>query len=206
MFISTRPSDARIQEFLAAARLSTFSYVDVGLTQRSAAPSGFNCDHNRILLGSGAAAYQRAMGAVRDWQMFAMPNCQLCWPTAPIEAGVTVAIEFHHFGFWSLNAARIVYTLDEQGDVHRFGFAYGTLPDHAECGEERFLVEWHRRDDSVYYDLFAFSRPRHPLARLAKPLARRLQKHFVRESQQAMLRVVGTELRAVGTKLAESSP
>ena len=119
-----------------------------------------------------------------------MPNAQLCWPTAPIVAGTTVAIAFHHFGFWSINGARIVYTIegaDELEDIQRFGFAYGTLHDHAECGEERFTVEWHHESDAVYYDLFAFSHPAHPLARMAKPLARRLQKNFVRESQQAMV-------------------
>ncbi len=28
-------------------------------------------------------------------------------------------------------------------------FRYGTLPDHAESGEERFAVDWNREDDSV---------------------------------------------------------
>ena len=71
-----------------------------------------------------------------------------------------------HFGFWSLNACRIVYTIDEEGPVVRFGFAYGTLPDHAEQGEERFSVEWHHEDGTVWYDILAFSRPNHPLASL----------------------------------------
>ena len=48
--------------------------------------------------------------------------------------------------------------------MKRFGFGYGTLPRHAERGEERFSVEWYREDGCVYYDVFAFSRPKHPLA------------------------------------------
>ena len=65
--------------------------------------------------------------------MFAQPGAQLCWPSAPIEPAITVAVAFHHFGlFWSLNAARIVYTIAEEGDVNRLGFAYGTLADHDE--------------------------------------------------------------------------
>jgi uncharacterized protein (UPF0548 family) len=190
VFLLTHPSEARIARFLQAARAGSFSYSQVGMTKEGAAPAGFDCDHNRFRLGSGASVYERAIRAVRRWQMFAIPGAQLCWPSATIEAGTTVAIAFHHFAFWSLNAARIVYTLDEQGEVHRFGFAYGTLADHAECGEERFLVEWDRSDDSVYYDLFAFSHPQHPLVTMTKPLARRLQKNFVRQSQQAMLRAV----------------
>ena len=43
-----------------------------------------------------------------------------------------------------MNAGRVVYLVDEDGPVPRFGFAYGTLPGHAESGEERFLVEWDR--------------------------------------------------------------
>ena len=48
--------------------------------------------------------------------------------------------------------------------MKRFGFGYGTLPGHAERGEERFSVEWNREDGCVYYDVFAFSHPKHPLA------------------------------------------
>lgn len=51
--------------------------------------------------------------------------------------------------------ARVVYVVDEP---NRRGFAYGTLPGHAECGEEAFLAE--RGDDgSVSVVIRAFSRP-----------------------------------------------
>ena len=63
---------------------------------------------------------------------------ELCWPNVPISVGSNVAILISHFGFWSLNAARIVYLLDEQGPHETFGFAYGTLPEHGERGEQRF--------------------------------------------------------------------
>jgi uncharacterized protein (UPF0548 family) len=103
---------------------------------------------------------------------------------APIAVGTTVAVVAGHFGFWSLNAARIAYTIDEP---RRFGFAYGTLPEHVERGEERFLVE-RRADDSVWYDLFAFSTPHHLLARLALPIGRAVQRRFARDSMRAMRR------------------
>ena len=75
--------------------------------------------------------------------------------------------------------------------MNRFGFAYGTLDDHMETGEERFSVEFRREDDSVWYDLFAFSRPRHPLARVGRPISRMLQRRFARDSLAAMTRAVG---------------
>jgi uncharacterized protein (UPF0548 family) len=107
-------------------------------------------------------------------------------PGKPLEVGTTVAVQTKTFGFWSLNAARIVYVIDErQIQNARFGFAYGTLPDHVERGEERFMVEW-QADDSVWYDIYAFSRPKHPLARLGFLVTRMLQKRFARDSLVAM--------------------
>lgn len=104
---------------------------------------------------------------------------------ARIEAGVVVGVLVSHYGFWSVNPARILETIDEP---RRFGFTYGTLPQHGEEGEERFLVEW-IEDDSVWYDLHAFSRPNHWLARLGYPLTRMLQKRFARESLAAMVQL-----------------
>jgi uncharacterized protein (UPF0548 family) len=92
-----------------------------------------------------------------------------------------------HFGFYSLNACRIVYVVDEKGPLTRFGFAYGTLAEHAESGEERFMVEWNRDQDRVWYDILAFSRPKKILARLGYPLSRLLQRQFARASKAAML-------------------
>src|SRR5678816_4077636 len=102
-----------------------------------------------------------------------------------VKTGSVVAVKARAFGTWSLNACRVVYVIDES---RRFGFAYGTLPDHVECGEERFLIEW-LLDDSVWYDILAFSRPQHPLVKLSSPLARRLQKRFARESLARMASV-----------------
>ena len=91
-------------------------------------------------------------------------------------------------GLWWLNACRIVYVINERTPARRFGFAYGTLPGHVACGEERFTVEWDEHD-VVSYAIMAFSRPRYWMARLGYPLARRLQKRFVVESQAVMRRI-----------------
>jgi uncharacterized protein (UPF0548 family) len=122
--------------------------------------------------------------------MFNLTWVSLCWPTAPIEIGSTVAVLARALGLWSLNACRIVYLVEEKGEIEKFGFAYGTLPDHAERGEERFQVEWHHEDNSVWYDILAFSRPNQLPARIAKPYIRTLQKRFAAGSKQAMLRAV----------------
>ena len=80
------------------------------------------------------------------------------------------------------------YVHDEEGEVRRIGLAYGTLADHAEKGEERFLVEWRRSDDSVWYDILAFSRPRHFLSRLCYRRVRAMQQRFGQQSAAAMQR------------------
>jgi uncharacterized protein (UPF0548 family) len=118
--------------------------------------------------------------------MFEMSWLELCWPEAPIQAGSTVAVLVRHPGLWSLNACRIVYELSEESPIRRYGFAYGTLPSHAERGEERFSIEWHSSDDAVWYDVLAFSRPNHWLARVGYVFSRRLQRRFVRDSMAAM--------------------
>ncbi len=185
MFLFSRPTEAAIRSFLAAQRDQRFSYADVG-TSRDHAPNGYTVDHNRIQLGYGTAVYERATDAIRSWKMFEMPWIELCRPDTPTQVGATVGVLVSHLGFWSLNACRIVYLVEDHGARERFGFAYGTLPEHAEIGEERFTVEFHSEDQSVWYDLYAFSRPRSPLARLARPYARNLQRRFARDSNAAM--------------------
>src|SRR5690242_10916483 len=115
--------------------------------------------------------------------MFLLGWIELFPSSTPIDVGATVAVLVNHFGFWSLNACRIIYTLEEE---RMYGFAYGTLHDHAEQAEERFSVEWSVEDDSVYYSILAFSKPRKWQARAARPLSRMLQRRFARDSMAAM--------------------
>ena len=189
MILFRKPSEARIRGFLLSQSDQAFSYAEVGMT-RGNAPSGYNADHNRIELGHGAQTFARAVEAMRDWKMFALRWVKLYYSDAPIEPGTTVCVRVQHLGFWSLNACRIVYVIDEDGPVKRFGLAYGTLTDHAERGEERFTLEWNPEDDSVSYDILAFSRPGLLFAKLGYPFTRALQKRFARDSKQAMLRAV----------------
>lgn len=190
MILTSPPTNEQIRLFRAEQSELDFTYRSTGAVGATAGapPEGFTLDHYRRQLGYGAATYQRARAAIRGWRMFSFDWVSLRENTTPIHAGETVAILAKVVGLYWLNAARIVYVLDETGDVERFGFAYGTLPEHAECGEERFSVEFHHRDESVWYDLLAFSRPYQWPAKLAYPLTRLYQKRFARDSQAAMQR------------------
>jgi uncharacterized protein (UPF0548 family) len=192
MFSVSKPNRNSIMAFLSAQQNKTFSYAEVGCS-RQQAPKGYIADHNRIKLGQGVDVFERAKCAVRKWKMFDMPWIDLCWSDTPVELGANVAVLVSHLGFWSMNACRIVYVIDEHGPSEKYGFAYGTLPDHGERGEERFTVEFNA-DQTVWYDLYAFSQPS-TLARLAYPLARVLQKRFATDSKTAMQKAVQVALK-----------
>ncbi|MEP7189221.1 MAG: DUF1990 domain-containing protein [Roseiflexaceae bacterium] len=189
MFLLAKPSDEQIRNIIAAQRNAAFSYLDVGATS-GAPPVDFRVDHNRVRLGVGEATFNRAVAAVQRWEMFNFPWMHLCWPDASIAVGTTVALVAASFGLWTLSACRIVYLIEEAGPTQRYGFAYGTLPEHVARGEERFQVEWSRADDSVYYDILAFSQPNQILTRIGYPAMRSAQKRFARDSKRAMVRAM----------------
>lgn len=189
MFLLKKPTEKQVREFIVAQNPGSFSYAETGASKQGA-PSGYTVDHNRIRLGAGVNTFALAVKAIQSWQMFNLGWVQLFFNDTPIDSGSCVAVLARHLGFYSLNACRIVYVIDEVGEVKRYGFAYGTLTEHAEQGEERFSVEWHQADNSVWYDLFAFSKPRHQLAKIGYPLSRLLQKRFAQGSKLAMVRAV----------------
>lgn len=186
MFRITEPSDRDVTAFIASQRDLAFTYPEVGAT-KATPPTAYKIDHNRVQLGTGETVYKIGVEALNHWRHFDLGWVSIVPRGVPIEVGATVAVKARAFGTWSLNACRVVYTINES---RRFGFAYGTLPDHVEFGEERFSVEW-LADDSVWYDIFAFSRPKHPLVKLSAPLARLLQKQFARDSLRKIREICG---------------
>ncbi len=186
MFLLTKPSDEVITKFISDQRELPLSYPEVGATQGET-PAGYTIDHNRVLLGSGQEVFDRAIAALRGWKHFDLGWARAVPTSTPLAVGEVVAIVTSHFGFWSLNACRIVYLIDENGSVRKFGFAYGALSSHVERGEERFTIEWHEEDDSVWYDILAFSRPNQLVVQIGLPVTRMLQKRFARDSKAAMV-------------------
>ena len=186
LFSCRTPTDAAVATFLGDQSAGKFSYDEVGQSRDNVLhPSGYTVDHNRVVLGHGETDFAHACAAVRAWRMFPEPWTRIAPTRAPIRVGETVAMLAYALGLWWLNACRIVYVIDESTPRRRFGFAYGTLHAHVEAGEERFSVELHA-DGRVWYDLRAFSQPRFWPVRLGKPIARALQRRFVRESQVQM--------------------
>jgi uncharacterized protein (UPF0548 family) len=192
-----KPSELDLQKFGAVETLNSLAYNAVGVTREWEVgkrpvnvPEGFVCDQNVVVLGQGKLCYEAAVQALSDWRMFPRWAQVRCATGAPV--GAVVVLLFSLAGLYWRSAGRIIYRVDEVDEAEvagaraRWGFAYGTLPGHVECGEERFTVAW-RHDDTVVYELQAFSRPRFWMARLAAPLARCWQRKFVVDSQEKMI-------------------
>lgn len=183
------PNADRMSELLRAHAESPFSYPDVGAT-RGEYPPGYTVVRRAAVLGHGEPAFRAAQQALLGWGPFRMPWMR-AFPQAAPEKGVLVALVVRLAGVWWENICRVIYLRDEP---HVFGFAYGTLQLHAETGEGLFLVELSPDTGEVTYKIQAFARPRHPLARMASPLARATQRRFGTDSIASMQRQVGSSL------------
>jgi uncharacterized protein (UPF0548 family) len=148
-------------------------------------------DEAVVAVGTGDAVFERATAALSEWRHFDLGWVELHPRQADLTDGTVVAVAIRHFGFWSLNGCRVLYPTTDSRES-RFGFAYGTLTNHAECGEEIFEVRLHPRTGEVTYRIRAVSRPRAPLARLGYPLTRMLQAKFRRDSAAAMRRAIAS--------------
>jgi uncharacterized protein (UPF0548 family) len=198
MLLVRKPGIELRRRFLDAQSKLDFTYSEVGATAGTL-PDNYAIDHTRVALGEGQNIFLSAKRGLESWQQFRLGWLEAWPPETPIRAGETVLVAARVFGVWSLNAARIVYVVDESSEtLSRFGFAYGTLPGHVEAGEERFLIEWNKSDNRVWYDILAFSRPRHLLTRLGNFQVRRMQKRFARGSAAAMLRSVAASVASIG--------
>lgn len=186
------PTKQQLDALIIEQKDKPFSYSK----PPSVPPKGgslFNYDSNRILLGEGDSVFKAASQAIRQWTMFPGGWARIYSDTTPIEVGRVVVMCAQVMGLWWLNCSRIIYTVNE---AHRFGFAYGTLHHHAESGEELFQVKMYENGE-VYYEIQAFSRPRHWMARLGFPLARYYQRQFVKDSLKNMKKVTDELLKTV---------
>jgi uncharacterized protein (UPF0548 family) len=185
MFLLRRPSRETIARFLAESEGLRFSYEPIGLVKSEECPS---LDEASCVIGRGAGDFERARTALSEWKQFDLGWVELFPPNSPIAVGSVVAVLIRHLGFWSLNGCRVAYHLTP--DASAFGYAYGTLPNHAESGEELFEVCIDPRTEDVIYRIQATSRPQALLATLGQPIVRVLQERFRRDSARAMRRAV----------------
>jgi uncharacterized protein (UPF0548 family) len=179
-----KPSAATLERLVAEQSRELLTYAAVGATASGEHPAGYRHDRWQIDLGPDADdLFERCAEALRKWAPQRGAGISIS-PDRPVERDLTFALLIClPFGFVTA-AGRVVYVVDEPD---RAGFAYGTLPAHPEEGEEAFLIL--RREGRVRFEVTAFSKPCHPLARLGAPVARFLQLRTNRTYLDVMRRV-----------------
>ena len=152
-------------------------------------PPGWPVNRIRTSLGSGPQVWQRAVGALERWEQYRTSWTTLL-PAAPsLVPGTTFAALGKHYGFWSVNCCRVVYGPTNAEGGCSFAYAIGTLEEHSESGEERFVIE-RDSDEKVWFELVAYARAKHPFGKLAPPLVTRVQRKFAHDASEAMKRAV----------------
>ena len=184
MFLARRPTRNVIECFLRESQDLPLSYGPIGIVRSRTA--GLDLDELTVAIGRGQADFERARAALLAWKQFDIGWVQTFPQQAPVEIGTVVAVLIRHLGFWSLNGCRVLYSVGSPDDAARFGFAYGTLTNHAESGEELFEVFIDPRTEEVVYRIRATSSPQATLARFGQPIVRWLQKRFRDHSVAAM--------------------
>ena len=187
MFCLRRPTESEIAEFISLSAELPLSYAPVGLAQRET--SEFTIDEASGMIGHGEETFRRARTALTQWRQFELGWVELFPRQASTDPETVVAVLVRHLGFWSLNGCRVVYSIGSK-DETMFGFAYGTLTNHCECGEEMFEVSFDSKTAEVTYTIRAASKPNVAFACLGYPIIRTLQARFRRDSIAAVKQAI----------------
>jgi len=170
-----QPTPDQLDRFTRSLVSATLTY-DVGLLDRiddlnrlpRTFPRGWFIDRHRVVVGHGTADFAAACEGFHRWKQFGDDWLATGATNPPIRAQAEV------------------------GYAARFGFVYGTVGDHAERGEERFLLELDPNDD-VVYSLLAVSRPGRWFSWPGLPITRRTQAKFRHRSSATMTEFIAAQ-------------
>lgn len=164
---------------------------------REVAGEGWVVDHHRFCIGHGKKCYHRAKEVLSQWRHF-----QLDWAKVPEDTPMVVdspvCVVTKILVPWVALPLKVVYVGESRREVPSalhpgrmsrclsYTFASGCTAGHLLAGEERFQVDWVQEDDSVWFDIFTFSRPVNPWAVVGYPVVRFLQASFRGQSAASM--------------------
>lgn len=146
----------------------TLTYPEVGATA-GAMPAGYRHIRRSAKIGRGRERFEQAAAEGLRWGMLRGAGLRVEATTEAAAEGADVLV---HMGP-VLAPCRVVYVVDEPD---RRGFAYGTLPGHAECGEELFMVRFDPGTGDVHAEVAAFSKHATWWSRLASPVTSAVQR------------------------------
>ncbi|MGA5466697.1 DUF1990 domain-containing protein [Mycobacterium sp. NPDC050041] len=154
------------------------TYDEVGATA-GRLPAGYHHVVESAVIGHGRQRFDEAGAAVMRWGMLRGAGVRVDASSEVAAVGSEVVV-----GVGPVRApCRVVYVIDEPD---RHGFAYGTLPGHAESGEELFSVRFDPATEQVYAEVRAFSRHGTWWSRLAAPVTSRMQRIITRRYLTAL--------------------
>ena len=172
--------ETRARSLLDEQARELLTYPEVGGTRLTELPSGYTHDRYSVPLGGGV--FERAKRGIREWRAHTGAGVEVFPSGAPIDPDTNVVLGIRFGRLHAIAACRIVYVCDE---ANRFGFAYGTLPEHPERGEESFIIEQDAAGE-VRFTITAFSRPASAITRLARPFARVIQQRATHQYLEAL--------------------
>lgn len=151
---------------MTSAHGDDLTYAEVGATAREPLPAGYH--HVRVSRELGVADLEYVAEIILTWEMHERAGMRLV--SGPARAIMDADVAFTFLGHRI--PCRIVEVIDE---TDAKGFAYGTLPGHPECGEERFMVTRDATTGRVTATITAFSRPGSWRTRVLGPIGRAVQ-------------------------------
>jgi uncharacterized protein (UPF0548 family) len=163
-----RWSPAQLDVLLEAARRAEPTYAELGCTLDGRDAPGFS---DRTFSEEVDGDLAGAAAVLRRWATHAGINARIHPDGAEPVEGATLLVVAPFGPLEMAVPVRVVAVVD---DEHRAGFAYGTLPGHAEMGEELFLAE-RTAPGRLRLQVRVRARPATPPARLAGPLVTVLQ-------------------------------
>lgn len=150
-------------------RAAPFTYPEVGATLDGHLPDGYHhLDRARAMPG---ADLERVAEGLMRWGLQEGAGLAVSVSAPRAEEGAVVLMRLGPPRLGLDIPCRVVALVREPD---RIGFAYGTLPDHPECGEELFVAQ--QTGAGVEVRIRAFSRPGTRLSRAVGPVGRVAQR------------------------------
>lgn len=149
--------------------MTDLTYAEIGATA-GRLPDGYHHVRAERVIGHGRVAFELAADALLRGAVQRRAGATVHLSESPLREGTRFDMRLGPFGIPCL----VVWAARD--DDHA-GFAYGSLPGHPECGEERFELLLGASGD-VTFTITAFSRPGRWFTRLAGPVNRLVQKRM----------------------------
>lgn len=161
--------------------MDALTYAEVGATAGEM-PAGYHHVRARRVIGRGREVFERATDALLAGEAQRRAGARVDLSETPMREGTRVTMRLG-IGILSFRIPCLVVWAERTETVA--GFAYGTLPGHPECGEERFTLTLEPSGE-VAFDIAAFSKPGRWFTRVGAPLGRAVQAWMTRRYLRAL--------------------